>query len=46
MFKNHLLFSQGSCGSCWAFVAVEQIESYAALSNVSHVELSVEEVNT
>lgn len=31
---------QGSCGSCWAFTAVEMIESYAFLNGGSLMELS------
>jgi len=38
--------NQGSCGSCWAFATVEMIESYAALNNVSLMELSTQEVTT
>ena len=36
---------QGSCGSCWAFATVEQVESYAAINNISVPELSTQEVN-
>merc|ERR1719189_911974 len=38
--------NQGSCGSCWAFATVETIESYAAINNVSLMELSTQEVTT
>merc|ERR1719278_286978 len=38
--------NQGSCGSCWAFAATEQIESYAAINNVSLTKLSAQEVTT
>jgi len=38
--------NQGSCGSCWAFATVEQIESYAAINNVTVPELSTQEVTT
>merc|ERR1712055_934266 len=38
--------NQGSCGSCWAFATVENIESYAAINNVSLTKLSAQEVTT
>jgi len=38
--------NQGSCGSCWAFATVENIESYSALANGSLLELSTQEVTT
>jgi len=38
--------NQGSCGSCWAFATAENIESYAAINNVSLVELSTQEITT
>jgi len=38
--------NQGSCGSCWAFATVEQIESYAALNNVTVDELSAQEITS
>jgi len=38
--------NQGSCGSCWAFATTEQIESYAAINNVSLTKLSAQEVTT
>jgi len=38
--------NQGSCGSCWAFATTEQIESYAALANISLTKLSTQEVTT
>jgi len=38
--------NQGSCGSCWAFATVEQIESYVALNNVTVPQLSTQEVTT
>jgi len=38
--------NQGSCGSCWAFATVEQIESYVAINNVTVPELSTQEVTT
>ncbi len=42
--KFHNCFYQGSCGSCWAFATVEQVESYAALNNITVDELSTQEV--
>merc|ERR1712241_309859 len=38
--------NQGSCGSCWAFATTSQIESYAAINNVSLTKLSAQEVTT
>merc|ERR1719412_1970577 len=38
--------NQGSCGSCWAFATVEQIESYAALNNLTLDELSAQEITS
>jgi len=38
--------NQGSCGSCWAFATVENIESYAAINNVSLTKLSAQEITT
>merc|ERR1711915_945489 len=38
--------NQGSCGSCWAFVTVEQIESYAGLANVTVETLSAQEITS
>merc|ERR1711953_962612 len=38
--------NQGSCGSCWAFATTAQIESYAAINNVSLTKLSAQEVTT
>jgi len=38
--------NQGSCGSCWAFATVENIESYAAINNVTLTKLSTQEVTT
>ena len=38
--------NQGSCGSCWAFATTEQIESYAALNNVTLTKLSAQEVKS
>merc|ERR1719489_300096 len=38
--------NQGSCGSCWAFATVENIESYAAIHNVTLTKLSTQEVTT
>lgn len=35
---------QGQCGSCWAFSATEQMESYAAQQGAPLTEFSVEEV--
>ena len=35
---------QGSCGSCWAFATAENIETYAALANVTITKLSTQEV--
>jgi len=32
--------SQGNCGSCWAFTAIEVIESHAAINSNKLVELS------
>ena len=36
--------NQGACGSCWAFAATEQIESYAALASGDLVELSTQQM--
>jgi len=38
--------NQGSCGSCWAFATTEQIESYAALNNITVDPLSTQEITT
>merc|ERR1719414_536504 len=38
--------NQGSCGSCWAFATVENIESYAAINNVPLTKLSAQEITT
>merc|ERR1719228_2925245 len=38
--------NQGSCGSCWAFAATANIESYAAINNVTLTKLSAQEVTT
>jgi len=38
--------NQGSCGSCWAFATVENIESYAAINNVTLTKLSAQEITT
>jgi hypothetical protein len=38
--------NQGSCGSCWAFATVEQVESYAALNNITVDELSTQEITS
>jgi len=38
--------NQGSCGSCWAFATTENIESYAAINNVTLTKLSTQEVTT
>jgi len=38
--------NQGSCGSCWAFATTSQIESYAAINNVTLTKLSAQEVTT
>ena len=36
--------NQGQCGSCWAFGATEQIESYTAIASGNLVELSAQQV--
>lgn len=38
--------NQGSCGSCWAFATLEQIESYAMLNNISVDPLSAQEITS
>jgi len=38
--------NQGSCGSCWAFATTEQIESYAAINNMTLMKLSAQEVTS
>jgi len=38
--------NQGQCGSCWAFGATEQIESYTAIASGSLVELSPQQVTS
>lgn len=35
---------QGACGSCWAFAATQQIESYYALSSGALVDLAVQQL--
>ena len=35
---------QKSCGSCWAFVGSEQLETYAAIKGEELVELSPQEL--
>ena len=45
--KSHAISpvkSQGSCGSCWAFAAVEQTESYLALATGNMTILSPQEL--
>ena len=36
--------NQGSCGSCWAFAATQQVESYAALASGHIQSLSTQQV--
>merc|ERR1711973_730028 len=38
--------NQGQCGSCWAFVTTEMIESYAAIATGNLVELSAQQVTS
>mmetsp|Transcript_15555 Transcript_15555/g.33789 ORF Transcript_15555/g.33789 Transcript_15555/m.33789 type:complete len:413 (-) Transcript_15555:533-1771(-) len=38
--------SQGSCGSCWAFTAVEELESFAAMASGRLMELSPQSINS
>eukprot|EP00794_Sanderia_malayensis_P007270 gene7270-8081_t len=35
--------NQGKCGSCWAFVATEQVESYSAIAHKRLMSYSVQE---
>ena len=37
---------QGACGSCWAFAATEQIESYTAIASGDLVELSTQQMTS
>jgi len=37
---------QGSCGSCWAFAATEQIESYTAIASGELIELSTQQMTS
>jgi len=37
---------QGSCGSCWAFAAVEMLESYAFIESGELIELSAQQLTS
>ena len=43
--KTGPVWWQGNCGSCWAFAATANIESYAAINNVTLTKLSAQEVS-
>lgn len=38
--------NQGSCGSCWAFAALHQIESYVKINSGELVELSAQQITS
>ena len=38
--------NQGACGSCWAFAATEQIESYTAIASGQLTKLSAQQMTS